>query len=186
MTMNRTTYLAVAVAMTAVLLVPRNASAQLTGVTPGTRVRITAPGYDITNRPGMIVRVSPDSLTIDFSGRTPPVTVPIERLSRVEVSTGRRSGAGLARGAGIGFLVGAAIGSAIVAAREAHHSCDDCAVGYLIVGGGGGVAGAVFGGLIGLAKAPDRWVEVPLRQQSSASRALQPARTTRVGFSIPF
>jgi hypothetical protein len=135
--------------------------AQAPSLTPGARIRMSALGYEIKNRPGTLVRVTPDSLTIDFRRNAPPVTVPLDALTRLDVSTGKRRQAGFWRGAGIGFLItGAIVGAVALSARECG---EDCQVPLLIYGGSGLVLGTVLGGIIGARKAPDRWEAVLLR-----------------------
>jgi len=149
-------------ALASALLLPRATMAQVLPVTPGARVRMSVPGYDITGRTGTLVRVTPDSLTIDFRGSAPPVTVPLDAVSHLDMSTGKRRQAGFWRGAGIGFLVtGAIVGGTWLSSRD---SCTgDCTLGYAIYGGSGIVLGTILGGVIGLTRAPDRWEAVPLR-----------------------
>lgn len=186
MTTTSMLHLAAAIALAAALISPPASAAQPASLTPGARVRISAPDLDLRNRAGKIVRATEDSVTIDFRGRRPPVTMPIESLSRMEVSTGKRSRAGLARGVGIGLLIGAAIGSVIASALSEGTCADECQRGSRVLVRGGGVAGAVLGGVIGVATAPDRWEEVSLRREASASGMVRHHPTTRVGLTISF
>ena len=173
----------VAIALVAGLAAPRAAETQPVNLTPGARLRVSAPDFDIKRRTGTLVRVTPDSLTVDFRGRIPPMTLPIDGLSRLDVSTGKRRAAGLARGAAIGTLIGALAGLAISGDPQ---ECRDEGCGAVILGTLGGGTGLILGSVIGVATAPDRWKEASLRGQSSALRMLKPGPTTRVGLSIPF
>ena len=82
-------------------------------------------------------------------------------LTRLEMSQGRRSHAGL--GAGIGLLVGAGVGAvigsgchAVVVPVSSGVGC--IAVGAAVIGGAGALVGAVTGALV----RTERWAEVPL------------------------
>jgi hypothetical protein len=152
---------AAALALVSALVAVPAGLAQAPSLTPGARIRLSAPGYEIKNRPGTLVRVTPDSLTIDFRRNAEPITVPLDALTRLDVSRGRRREAGFWRGAGIGFLItGALVGAAVLSARECG---EDCQVPLMIYGGSGLVLGTVLGGIIGARKAPDLWEAVPLR-----------------------
>jgi hypothetical protein len=78
-------------------------------LTPGTRVRILAPGVAPNKVIGTVEKVSDDSVTLNVPGRNEPVSILREKIARLDVSDGPRSrGVDSAIGAGIGAAVGAA------------------------------------------------------------------------------
>jgi hypothetical protein len=186
LSLRRATALSCAAALgllSALIAVP-GVVAQATSLTPGARIRVSAPSREIQNRPGTLVRVTPDSLTIDFRRNAGPVTVPLDALSRLDVSTGKRRQAGFWRGAGIGFLItGAIVGATVLATRDCG---EDCQVPLLIYGGSGLVLGTIVGGVIGSRRAPDRWEAFPLGRPTAVSRVIDRPAGARVAFSIPF
>ena len=126
---------------------------------PGTRVRVTVPDQ---KHPlvGAFVSRTADSLMLEIParswngvGRRPVelVSLPVPRITRLEVSRGRRSHPG--RGAGIGALVGAAAGLALGLAASADNSGwfeigpGEVASATLVMGGIGAGVGAIVGGL---------------------------------------
>lgn len=85
-------------------------------LTPGMRVRVSAPDISPSKLVGTIIRVDDQSVTIDVPGRSEPVSVLREKIARLDVSEGPRSrgvdaaiGAGI--GAGLGGIVGAVAGN---------------------------------------------------------------------------
>ena len=159
------------------VVVPHRAAAQDAAsgasvvVTPGSRVRVTAPA---TGRiVGTLLMASDDSVRIELAGGS-SVGLPRASLSALEVSGGvRRSGW---RGAGIGLLVGAGVGGAIGLATYRSAECYDNVVeGFFcdivnrtsrsvtVVSDAAmvGTAGAIVGALIGRV-GRETWVRVPL------------------------
>jgi len=126
-------------------ILPRLASAQT--LAPGTRVRFSHPGEG--TRTGAVVALTPDTLSILIPGRAEPARVPLDQLTRLEVSRGMQRQP--LRRAGIGFLVGAGVGAIGVAAIEA--GCDSSRE-ICFGAGGGALIGGIFygavGGVIGL------------------------------------
>jgi hypothetical protein len=124
-------------------------------LTPGMRVRILAPGISPSKVVGTINRVDDQSVTIDVPGRAEPVSVPREKIARVDVSSGRRS-----------RWVDAAIGAGIVAAGGAL-ACSASETKHSIVNNSDTTAacalvGALLGAGIGAVIPPgERWNEMP-------------------------
>jgi hypothetical protein len=170
-----------ALALASALSFPSSAVAQAATLMPGSRVRITSPAYELENRVGTLVRLTGDSVTIDFPGKTPRLSLPIDAVSRLDLSMGVRRAAGFWRGAGIGFLVSSAIvGATYLGSRDTCGS-GDCAAAFAIVAAGGVVVGSMVGGFIGLAHAPDRWESATLRAPTGAATDRLPATGFRVG-----
>lgn len=129
-------------------------------VQPGARVRVTAAHLPLGSQIGTLAHIDSDTLIV---GATRVAT---QSVSKLEVSTGRRSHTLL--GAGIGFLVGASAGAAIGYAAR-HDLLEEGAV--LTPGDaallGAGILGAVgipVGAIIGALVRTDRWQEVPLQR----------------------
>jgi len=138
-----------------------------TPLAAGERVRVTAPAMSPTPIVGAFARLGADTLVIE----TPVSTrrFPRASVTRLEVSTGRRSHVG--QGALYGGIVGAGVAalalgsSSLCADLEAGGTC------ALVGAAGGGVAGVLLGALIGSATKSDRWEEVaPTRLRVTLTR----------------
>ena len=136
------------------------------------RVRITAPTALKGRITGSILSIDESSLTIETKKGKSPFVVPLQTVSRLEVSGGRRS---RGRGAGLGAAIGfAAVGLyfGVLEARSEcglgfdFFSCDEPAP--LAVGTGFGLLlGAPLGALIGLLIPPgERWERTSLKRVS--------------------
>jgi len=126
-------------------------------IVPGAHVRVTAPHLPNGRLQGALTRIDADTLVI---GSTP---IARHTLTRVEVSTGRRSRLG--RGLGVGFLAGAGLG-AILGAGVGNDGGEFCTATQCAVAGAAvvGVGGMVLGALVGAMTHTDRWQEVPLER----------------------
>ncbi|HJU69281.1 MAG TPA: hypothetical protein VJ650_13655 [Gemmatimonadaceae bacterium] len=160
------------------------AQASLPG--PGSRVRVTAPDYGLRQAAGRVERLTADSMTIDPDGSRPEVTLPFQGMSRLEVSTGKRPGVGLARGAGTGFVIGSLAGIALGALQYYTCSKEECGLWFLLTVPAGAGVGLIVGGIVGATRPPDRWQEVPLTPRSGESGMTVPNHTARIGLSISF
>ena len=121
----------------------------------GQRVRVTT---DSGAWIGMLVQQDSTSLTLHGPGLSDSsaVTLPLDRVRRLEISVGRHSNAG--KGALIGFGVGAVTGLALgigCANSDSLFQCtgSEVAQATLIVG----VIGVGVGGLVGMASSSERW-----------------------------
>ena len=135
------------------------ASQELPPLKPGDRIRVAAPTLSPGPLVGTVVAFEADSLMVQRG--TDTWRLSLASLTRLEMSQGRRSHAGL--GAGIGLLVGAGvravIGSGCHAVVVPVSSGVGCiAVGAAVIGGAGALVGAVTGALV----RTERWAEVPL------------------------
>lgn len=152
--MQATTLLAVVLT---VLLATLLVAQEPTRILPGARVRVTAPHLPGGRLQGALTRVDADTLVI---GSTP---VALHTLTRLEVSTGRRSH--WRTGLGVGFLVGAGLG-AILGASVGNETGDICTATECALAGAGivGTGGMVVGALVGAMTHTDRWQEVPVER----------------------
>lgn len=141
-------------------------TAQQPPIPLGTRVRITTPA---ARTAGRLVRLRTDTVAIDRDGST--LVVPAVRITRFDVSRGRRSRTG--RGALLGALIGTAAGIAAGAILCSGDRCessggDFAGVGILALGGGGLLAGLGIGAVAGALVTNERWEEVSLRRIRTA------------------
>ena len=130
-----------AVIVALLFALPRIAHAQYVEVRPGARVRIEAPGVLARSYVATVIARSADSITL-ASPESAPLTLPMARISRLEISRGssRADGAllGTAWGAGIGAALGALMSPSV-------NSCSQCSN---RVGAGEVVAQMVIGGVV--------------------------------------
>ena len=159
---------------------------------PGERVRVTRlplcpPNTLCVKTPrqsvGTFVAWKSDTLVVQSNGDT--LSVPVDRVTRLDLSRGRKTNTGM--GAGIGFFVGGLVGAGIGYASyeecvpQGWFSCiGDFGPETLAFAGAliGGLGGLVTGAFIGLAIQTDRWREVPLDR---VRVSLGPQRDGRFG-----
>ncbi len=138
-------------------------------VRPGDRVRVTRlpicpPPYICVGGPGLqsvgtFVAWKFDTLIMESNGNV--LALPLDSVTKLEVSWGRKTNTGM--GAGIGLLVGGVAGAVIAVAI--YEECEPCFIDpatipmavAIWVGLGGAAVGATIGSLI----KTDRWA-VPL------------------------
>jgi len=135
-------------------------------IRPGSRVRVTAPSVFNKRVAGTVDVVGSDTLAVNAEKGGGVLLVSLKDVTRLEVSDGRRSHAGL--GAKIGLMTGFVTGFVIVVAT--YEECTDfcpvpdpgpvgtAAIAGVVFGIGGAALGAIVGALI----KTDRWEEVPL------------------------
>ena len=126
-------------------------------VRPGARVRVTRlplcpPNTLCVKTPrqsvGTFVAWKSDTLVVQSNGDT--LSVPVDRVTRLDLSRGRKTNTGM--GAGIGFLVGGVAGAVIgygsyeECVPQGWFSCIGPDFGPEVVGLGGLVVGAIIGG----------------------------------------
>ena len=154
---------------------------------PGSRVRVTAPDHDLRQATGRVLRLTGDSITIDRDGARPDVTLAVNSMSRLEVSTGKRHGLGFVQGAGAGLVIGALLGIAWGSLQ--YLSCSVEGVRALVSGHHPGRRGRWpphRKHCSGAARPPDRWEDVSLPRQSGQSSIGERPRATGIGLSISF
>ena len=134
----------------------------------GARVRVTGSDLGVRGHPvGTVATLGADTLVMQPDHHTDPLRIPVAQITKLEVSSGKKSRvvSGIGRGALIGFAAGAVFGGVVGgAARAAECSgCGDTGVvgDAFTVGLVGAAAGAVLGGIIGATETEDRWEEVP-------------------------
>jgi hypothetical protein len=123
---------------------------QIPQLAPGMRVRVSAAGIADSPFVGTIGSLDDRSISLRVRGRADPLTVPREKILRLDLSAGKRSRwTGTLIGAALGGVAGGLAGrtsSSYTAANEA----------------GGAVLGVLVGGLVGFAIPPGyHWNEVP-------------------------
>jgi len=153
---------------------------------PGSRVRVTAPDYDMRQATGRVLRRTEDSITIDRDGARPDVTLPFDRLSRLDVSTGKLPSHGFFRGAALGLVVGLFAGAAYGGLQYLSCSGELCGIWILVGGAVGAGAGLIVGAIVGVPHPPDRWERVALPGRSSGAGGASGGRTAKFGLSISF
>lgn len=166
------------------IAVPEYSAAQtgLASLTPGARVRVTAPSLGPTPLPARVVTASADTLVVHPDGASGfDVTLTRTEITQLDVSVGRSTRkARLALiGAGAGALVGLVAGAATftdpcvdnpaICAGWFYETQQSAAAGGLV---GGAVLGAIAGAVAGQLWKTDRWMRYPLRLQSGALRIL--------------
>lgn len=140
------------------------ASAQLTEMRPGARVRLGAPGLLAGRLTGTVLERSTDSLIFATPNGT-PTRLPLSALDRVEVSRGRSRTRGALKGATWGAGIGLGLGLISVAAANECSSLDSsCPTDSEFVTSttvGSTVIGAIIGAIVG----SERWQELrrPMR-----------------------
>ena len=145
------------------LVAPAHVFAQGTPwVTPGAKIRVTAPTLGLDAQVGRVRETRGDTLVLETDEmrgghlRADTVHVAMATVTKLDVRTGGRSR--WIEGAGFGFLVGAVIGIA---------SGDDPPSQLLAANAGqkaivfGSLLG-ILGGVIGKGITSDQWAEVPL------------------------
>ncbi|MGH7702236.1 MAG: hypothetical protein ACREMO_04045 [Gemmatimonadales bacterium] len=131
---------------------------------------------------GTVASIAHDTMTIRLDQRGKSASVPVAAIQRLEVSNGKKTrfwhGAGI--GALVGVFVGVAIGDAAASPYDGYAS---------IVQAGGGILGALSGGLIGgvfgSISHTDRWENLePHRLRATVAPAGAPG--VGVGISLRF
>jgi len=152
------------------LIIPARAVAQgAQWVTPGAKVRVTAPTLGLSEQVGRVQETRGDTLVVltdVMRGghlRADTVHVAMATVTKLDVRTGGRGH--WLEGAGIGLALGLAIGAASDDGSSRAYAPSAPAMG----GGLLGILGAVIGGSI----KSDRWSEVPLDRVRPRLVALQ-------------
>ena len=147
----------------------------------GDRVRVTAPGLGVPNRDGILRLLDADSLVMrpEYGGPS-RLVIPLASLTRFEVHRGGKSHVGA--GAGYGALAGAVIGVGSAAILCSSNGCAEyTGAVYLVLGGGGTLAGLLIGSIVGALIKTDRWEEIPL---DCLRVSLGPQRDGRFGLEL--
>ena len=159
----------VTLALAAALLAPCAAlGAQTAPLSPGTRVRLTTPSRPHARQVGTLLALKADSIHLRRDGQADSLSIPIAQVTGIEVSSGLRTQG--RRGMGIGFLAGAGFGVMIGLADGDEPPGSiiqlSAAEKAMLAGSLLGVAGAVVGGVVGLASRTETWRPVRLADLS--------------------
>ena len=171
------------------LLLPSLTAAQQPPLTPGQRVRVTAPDVGLARAHATLEAIEGGELVLrtDAARR-----VPLASVTRLETYAGRRSHWLL--GAGIGFVAGAGATYLVLNPPGASSTamCDQSANQDAIGTGEclgltalGGVAGAGLGALVGMFIKSDKWTDVS-RERWRFSIVPQPNGRFTLGASLAF
>ena len=176
-------YAAFVFAVLAVTPLARVTAQEPPPVKVGDRVRVTAPDQALSKYTGTLTGVYRDTLTLDT------LHVPLQSVTRLEVSRGQKSktGKGALIGAGVGFAAGAITGLAFCArgTSSCESDTDYTGLAVLILGGGGALLGAGLGAGVGSSVKVDRWEDVPL-DRLRVSFVPQRDGRFRLGLSVRF
>jgi hypothetical protein len=174
--------------MLALLYAAMPARGQVTEAQPGARVRLSAPGIVAGSYVGTVLAREPGTLRVG-SPSTPPLDVPIERITSLEISRGKSRAAGSGRGAVIGGVIGLAFGLAAAvsdADNRTYFNYDTgrrdtlsrgAIVGYVTF------SGAVTGALIGLLVPKERWERFELAPRTGVDPR---RRRMELGISVGY
>jgi hypothetical protein len=154
---------------------------------PGARVRITQVGEP--RRVGILVALSADTLVVQGAKFANDEALPLERISALEVSTGRhhnvlrRMGMGFAIGAGAGLLLGAVAyqpctGMCIMAPANRGESAAGAGAFF-------GTVGLLVGAIAGIPK-HDSWQRVQTDGKRVAFAVSPRAAGTGLGVTLRF
>jgi len=161
------------------ILAPPAQAQDILGISPGDRVRVTAPECDLKNEKGTFISFDADLFSATLDERD--IECPVEALTRLEVSVGERKwwkwGLG---GFGVGAGAGAATGM-VVCAGEDDELCWALS---LVLTGITASVGFVSGSVVGLIRGKDKWEEVPLPPVRPYLQGTPDGRFG-IGFSIP-
>jgi hypothetical protein len=162
-----------------------SANAQLSELQPGARVRVTAPGIVANRYVGTVLSRSGDTLHLGGPNAA-PVSVPLNRITSVEVSRGKSrlhgAGRGILWGAPIGLVIGLASANSLEDCTA--FGCSDASSGergaYVLASAlGGALWGAGIGALVGR----ERWEQFDLTPHGAFD--YRDGRT-RVGVAVKF
>jgi hypothetical protein len=152
-------------------------------IDPGARVRVSTSSAADERIVGTLAALQSEALVVDVEGHSEPVTLPVASVTRLEVSTGRKSKT--ATGAGIGFGIGAAAGT-VLALMFCSDPDNACGAGSFL--GGSvllGLPGAGVGALIGSGIKVERWETVPL-DRIRVGLTSQPGRPLALSVTLTF
>jgi hypothetical protein len=174
----------IAAVLAGLLLLPQLSSGQ--ALPPGTRVRFSHPGEG--TRTGTVVAFTTDTLEVRLPDRPEPARLPLDQVTRLDVSRGMRHQP-LTR-AGLGLLVGGALGAAgglTLASRDcgSQWGCANKTAPAILVGVGGGIVGGMLGLLSG-AIPSERWERVPLARRRISLVAPSTGNGRGVGLRVAF
>lgn len=167
------------------IFVPSLADAQGAYPTIGAHVRLTAPELQMRGITGTVVDMKADTLFIVRWHQAPRTAIPVDKLSRLEVSGGRNRRRGMVWGGAIGLVFGGLMGLSIAGLTENENgpdgigSSEDVAT----IAGTTGLF-TLMGVGYGAVMAPHRWQDATLHPP--ANRGMDEAGPLRIGLRITF
>ncbi len=156
-----------------------------TELQPGARVRIQAPGIVAGVFTGTVLARRADTLVIGSPTST-PVSVPLARVSSLEISRGTSRSLGAMSGLKWGTPIGVGLGLALVPAINSCRNCDRGEAPSVVILYG--ISGAIYGAGIGALLGTERWERFALPAEGAVSvgearlpggSALAPAQKSR-------
>ena len=154
---------------------------------PGARVRIFAPSVASNGLVGTVVGLSRETLTLQPERRSDAFVVALSELTRIELSTGRRTHA--RRDMGIGLLIGATGGA--IAGRASGDdkggwfgltAGEKAQIGAVVFG----VAGAIAGALVAGNTSTEEWKLLPLPSGSRVGVTPRSDGRVALTYSVTF
>jgi hypothetical protein len=172
------------IAVVAISLSCRRASAQDSALVAGSHIRIESADEKHV-QVGTFRELTADSLTFSPGLDTARETIPLARVGKIEVSRSRSGVGSVLKGGAIGAGVGLGAILAISGVCQLTHG--DCALGLVIaspfVVGGGFLVGA----LIGAESHSQGWTRVyPSERRASLLIGPMPHGGLAIGISVPF
>jgi hypothetical protein len=151
--------------------------APLSEAQPGARVRVEAPGIVAGRYVGTVLARNGDTLTLGNPAGV-PITVPLARVTSLEISRGKSRSAGALRGVEWGAPIGLGLG---VLAASLSDRCETCADEQSTAEGIAlfTISGVVWGAGIGAIIGRERWERYQLGARTSL-------RVGRDGAAIAF
>ena len=167
------------------IVVPSLADAQGAYPTIGAHVRLTAPELQMRGVTGTLVGMTADTLVIVRWHQAPRTAVPIDKLSRLEVSGGKNRRRGMVRGGAVGLVLGGLMGVGIAGLTESEDGPDGISSSedVAIIAGTTGLI-TLMGVGYGAVMAPHRWQDATLHPP--ANRGMGETGAMRVGIRIAF
>lgn len=164
------------------------ARGQITEAQPGARVRLSAPGIVAGGYVGTVLAREPGIMRVG-SPNTPPIDVPIDRITALEISRGKSRAAGAGRGVGVGGIVGLALGLVAAVSDEETRTYFNYDTGRRDTLSRGEVvayttfSGALIGAAIGVFVPKERWERFDLAPRTGVDPR---RRRIELGVSIGY
>ncbi len=174
----------IALALTALLFATPGAlrAQRADDLAPGTRIRVTAPRSSLDPYVGALVRLSAEAITLAPDHGDSQLTLPLNRVRRIEVSEGEKSK--VVTGAAIGFGVGATASllflAGFCASSDTICGGDEWITAFAVIA----LPPTLVGAGIGLLIRTERWREVEFALQAASHRLR--VQRWHIGLSLPF
>jgi hypothetical protein len=163
----------------------RPALAQQTPVTltPGDRVRVSAPPHTPHRVQGELVLYQGDSIAVREEGTGTVYLAPVTSVRSLAKNVGLDRGRSVRRGARLGLFLGASVGAVAGPLLGTDEDTDQFYETIALSTGGGAVLGVALGAAYGALFARERWqgLRMPIRPVMGTTSG----GATTVSFSIP-